>query len=208
MAYAVPSNPSINITNLGKIYDTYAADLYQNFAYSLQQIQCNASAESMYSLAVNCTSCEHAYKEWLCAVTIPRCADFSNNATYLQVRNAGQPFLNGSSIPPGSPLRSLPASNHSRNPLIDTRIQPGPYKEVLTCLDVCHTLVRTCPAALEFACPQGPRVNWSYGTRDQSGVITCNYLGAAYYLNAAGRVSLRFGRVFVMLGVFWFFWLL
>ncbi len=78
--------------------------------------------------------------------------------------------------------------NSSRNPLIDTNIKPGPYKEVLPCQDLCYTLVQSCPAALGFACPlQGRGLNWSYGVRDPKGDITCSYLGAAYFLNAAGR---------------------
>lgn len=198
----MPSNPNISMAGLTKIYDTHAASLYQNFTYSLQQIQCNASAESMYSLAVNCSSCEHAYKQWLCAVTIPRCADFSSNASYLQPRNAAQNFLNGSSINPASPLLKLPASNHSRNPIIDSKIRPGPYKEILTCRDVCHSLVKNCPSALGFACPQGSQLHWSYGVRDGNGLITCNYLGAAYYLSAAVRPRIGMGFLYV-LGVFW-----
>lgn len=185
MAYAVPANPSLTNNELSKIYDDNAQKLYKNFNYSLQQVQCDAPPEERYSLATNCTACERAYKEWLCAVTIPRCADFSENAHFLQVRNAGQKFLNGSSIPEDSPLRKFPPTNSSRNPLIDKEIKPGPYKEILTCRDVCHTLVKSCPASLQFSCPQGRQLDWSYGVRNESGIITCNYLGAAYYLSHA-----------------------
>ena len=161
----------------------------------------------MFSLAVNCTDCEHAYKQWLCGVTIPRCADFSSNDTFLQVRNAGQPFLNGSSIPPNSSLRTIPATNSSRNPLIDAQIRPGPYKEILPCQDVCYSLVKSCPSALQFSCPQGRQLNWSYGVRDDSGIITCSYLGAAYYLNDGWSLSARLGSAVYVLGLFWgFFW--
>ena len=80
----------------------------------------------MFSLAVNCSDCERSYKQWLCSVTIPRCADYSSNATYLAVRNAGQPFINGSSLPDDSPYRQSVASNTSRNSIIDEKIKPGP----------------------------------------------------------------------------------
>ena len=207
VAYAVPSNPSLTVSELSKIYDNNAKNLYRNFSFSLQQVQCDAPPESQYSLAVNCTACERAYKEWLCAVTIPRCADFSDNAHFLHVRNAGQKFLNGSSIPPENHLRKLPATNSSRNPLIDEEIKPGPYKEILTCQDVCHTLVKNCPASLQFSCPQGKQLDWSYGVRNESGIITCNYLGAAYYLSHAPGFYQRTWGALIAVGGFWVaFW--
>lgn len=163
----------------------------------------------MYSLAVNCSSCENAYKEWLCAVTIPRCADFTDPAPWLKPRYAGQkPVLDDPSLLglglDNTALPQLPPSNHSRNPIIDQKIHPGPYKEVLPCKDVCYTLVKNCPANLEFACPQGEQLNWSYGSRDEQGMITCNYLGAAYYLSEGSRL-VRSGLYVV--GLFWVvFW--
>ncbi|OJJ48795.1 hypothetical protein ASPZODRAFT_13535 [Penicilliopsis zonata CBS 506.65] len=201
VAYAVPSNPDLSVGQLSTIYDDFASAHYKNFNYSLDQIQCNTSAESMFSLAVTCDDCAAAYKEWLCAVSIPRCYDFSSNLTYLQVRNAGQPFLNGSSIPADSPLRLNPATNGSRNPLIDTEIRPGPYKEILPCKDICYDLVRKCPSALGFGCPTGKWLNSSYGWRDPDGDITCSYLGAAYYLSAGWRLLALHGQ-HLWLGVF------
>ena len=56
------------------------------------------------------------------------------------------------------------AFNSSRNPMIDTFIKPGPYKELLPCEDMCYNLTRSCPAALGFACPlEGHGLNYSYG---------------------------------------------
>lgn len=189
VAYAVPSNPKLSVDKLRTIYDDYAAAFYQNFTYSLQQIQCKTSEESMFSLAVDCDDCAKAYKQWLCGVTIPRCADYSSNATYLAVRNAGQAFINGSSLPDDSPYRQSVASNTSRNPIIDEEIMPGPYKEILPCQDICHTLVKDCPSALGFGCPQGAWMNSSYGYRNSEGIITCSYLGAVYYLSLGEKLG-------------------
>ncbi|OQD80781.1 hypothetical protein PENANT_c033G07249 [Penicillium antarcticum] len=183
VAYAVPSNPKLSVAKLREIYDTNAAHYYQNFNYSLQQVQCKTDQESMFSLAVDCDDCATAYKQWLCSVSIPRCADFSNNAPYLAVRNAGQDFINGSSLPVDSPYRQHVASNTSRNKIIDTEIQPGPYKEILPCEDICSTLVKDCPSKLGFKCPSGRWLNASYGYRNSDGDITCSYLGAAYHLS-------------------------
>lgn len=201
VAYAVPSNPNkfpptTGLPELAELYDSNAAGLFQYFNYSLQQIPCNTTATAQYSLARNCNDCMRAYKQWLCAVTIPRCEDYRNPGPWLKPRNTAQNFINGSSIlsldphnPSTQVLLSAVATNQSRNPLIDTAIQPGPYKEVLPCQDLCWDLVQSCPAALDFGCPYAGRgLEDSYGFRHYPGAggnITCSWLGAAYYLNAA-----------------------
>lgn len=203
VAYAVPSNNSIEVQGLMDFYDSNAAALYKNFSKSLQQIACNASSTSRYSLASDCDHCASAYKQWLCAVTIPRCNDFSSDLTFLRARNTGQQFLNGSKLDDSSPSFNHPWANFSRNPLIDTEIRPGPYKEVLPCQDLCYELVQRCPAALGFGCPEGALLNASYGTRSQDGDITCSYLGAAYYLGAGRKIIEGTRLLLWSLTVFW-----
>lgn len=202
VAYAVPSNPSKTKAELESIYDDYAASIFKNFTYSLQQIQCNASHENMYSLAVNCDNCSQAYKDWLCSVTIPRCEDYSSSDDFLQPRNAGQEFVNGTSLSPDHADRKFYLSNRSRNSIIDEQIRPGPYKEILPCQDVCHNLVRSCPASLKFSCPQGEQLEYSYGRRNNN-IVTCNYMGAAYDMNAAGTIHERLWVALYALGIFW-----
>jgi calcium channel MID1 len=122
-------------------------------------------------------------------------------------RNAGQAFLNGTTLPADSPLVTSPVTNASRNSLIDTEIRPGPYKEILPCTDLCNDLVRTCPSALGFKCPTGKYLNDSYGYRASDGDITCSYLGAAYYLNGAFGFSLpSAGLGLVLAGLWMVFW--
>ncbi|EXJ62669.1 hypothetical protein A1O7_03107 [Cladophialophora yegresii CBS 114405] len=204
VAYAVPTNPNkfspeTGLPDLAALYDSNAAQMYQYFNYSLQQIPCNTTSSAQYSLARNCDDCARAYKQWLCAVTIPRCADYSNPSGYLKPRNVGQPFINGSSISSDPSLvagqdqvlLAAVATNSSRNPLIDTSIGPGPYKEVLPCEDLCYDLVQSCPASLGFACPiAGKGLEESYGKRvnESEGIISCSYLGAAYYLSASSML--------------------
>lgn len=193
--------------------------MYQNFNYSLQQIPCNTTSSAQYSLAKTCDDCAAAYKQWLCAVTMPRCEDFSANMAWLQPRNMAQRFINSSSLPPTSqflqqdllnapyvPMNGAPgdsaawsqtyasvfASNSSRNPdIIDQTIMPGPYKEVLPCDDLCYSLVQSCPASFGFGCPTSGRgLELDYGKRSgDSSNLTCSYLGAVYYLNDAGRIG-------------------
>jgi len=188
VAYAVPSNLTSqpNLTALTQLYDNFAQMYYQNFTYSLQQIPCNTTSSAKYSLAKDCADCDKAYKTWLCAVTIPRCEDFSNNASFLQPRAINSTFANGTSVPPNAVYL-----NSSRNPMIDDQVGPGPYNEIMPCIDLCYDLVRSCPASLKFACPlEGHGLEQSYGEKETAGgAVTCNYPGAAY-----GRMSGAMGR--------------
>ncbi|MCJ1275597.1 stretch-activated cation channel mid1 [Puttea exsequens] len=204
VAYAVPSNPKnkawANTTALGLHYDTYASSYYQNFSYSLQQIACATTDTAQYSLAKTCDDCDAAYREWLCAVSIPRCEDFSNPAPYLQPRAINTSFINatyGNAVVEQNPdtfstfNKSRNYYNSSRNTMIDNDIRPGPYKEVLPCKDLCYELVRSCPAALGFACPvEGHGMNYTYGSTEGSGpgITTCNAPGVG--LNAGSSLRL------------------
>jgi calcium channel MID1 len=169
--------------------------MYQNFNYSLQQIPCNTASTAQYSLARNCTNCATDYKNWLCAVSIPRCEDFSSQEPYLQPRNVAANFINGSAPDSNgkdanATLRERLYANSSRNSLIDEQIQPGPYKELLPCEDLCYSLVQSCPAKLGFACPQpGLGLEFSYGKR--SNQMSCSYLGAFHGISASTQTSAR-----------------
>jgi len=205
VAYAVPSNP--NYTNASGLFDNYTQAYYQQFNYSLQQIPCNTTSDAQYSLVKNCTDCATAYKEWLCAVSIPRCEDFSlftpPASGLRQPRNMGQKFFENGTFLPDSVLNSLYtpmskaptvqgsnayeqtylssfATNTSRNAIIDNIIMPGPYNEVLPCEDLCYSLVQSCPASLGFACPYpGRGLEVGYAPRVDN-VLNCNYPGAVY----------------------------
>ena len=193
----MPANADLfpEVTDLEAFYDNYTRTMYDNFEKSLQQVQCQAPPENRYSLVKTCDDCRTAYKNWLCSVAVPRCEDFSEpDRPYLQARNIDKPFPNNQSRLPEE-IRSLheddKAYTSSRNPLIDEVVQPGPYKEVLPCDDVCYQLVQSCPAALGFECPLRGSIGFevSYGRREGAGV-TCNYPGSAHYPSASGRIAL------------------
>jgi calcium channel MID1 len=74
--------------------------------------------------------------------------------------------------------------------MIDTDIKPGPYKELLPCEDLCFDIVRSCPAKLEFACPNMPARALQYGKRDPDGnVLKCSFPGAVVKLNVQSAAS-------------------
>jgi len=212
VAYAVPANPGnfSSMSDLAAQYDNSTAANYQFFNYSLQQIPCNTTPTAQYSLVKTCDDCAEAYKTWLCAVSIPRCSDWQypynytpysgaqssdangNAIDFLMPRNAAQSPIAATTdmIQPvnDSTLLNWVAFNSSRNAaLITNTIAPGPYMEVLPCEDLCYELVRSCPAALGFACPRkGRGLEWSYGTRrvTSDGAVTCNAPGAVWGINA------------------------
>ncbi|KAI9683904.1 MAG: stretch-activated cation channel mid1 [Trizodia sp. TS-e1964] len=150
-AWAVPSNSSIDAAELKRFYDGVAATYYQNFNNSLDQIACETESTARYSLARNCTDCAQAYKRWLCSLAIPRCTDFSSDLAFLAERDV----------------------NTSRLGIINSYVQPGQYKELLPCEELCYEMVQNCPTALGFACPSEKQLGMSYG-RWNGTVRACN----------------------------------
>ena len=187
VAWSVPWNGSLSAATLGKLYDDNAAFIYENFSASLQQVACNTTSSAQYSLIRNCDDCARDYRNWLCAVTVPRCTDLSNPASFLVPRGVGSKFSNGSSpdlsaVGLNSTMLNVNRFNSSRSPFIDQTVVAQPYKEVLPCGDLCYELVKSCPASLGFACPKPEwMMQRSYGTLEMgqlaSGVQTCNYPG-------------------------------
>lgn len=153
--------------------------------------------EAQYSLARTCKDCERDYKSWLCSVLIPRCEDWTSDDPWLQPRNINVPFSNGSLTFDGNMTQAFKDThrdrlgyNSSRNPMIDDLIKPGPYKEMKPCEDLCFDIVRSCPAALGFACPNSPARELSYGKRDPTGdELRCSFPGAVVKLNVQGLGS-------------------
>lgn len=183
--YAVPGNDKkYNNTELAKTYDNYAKTMYDNFLKAMMQVACETDRTSKYSLARNCDDCKRAYKRWLCTVSFPRCEDFLGEPRFSVIRNVGQAFPNGTMLPDDvqKALALVPAQNTSRNAFIGTQIEPGPYREILPCEDICYQVVQSCPAKLGFKCPQEGDYgfNVTYGQRDSdSSTVSCNFPGEA-----------------------------
>ncbi len=161
VAYSVPRSNNVqldsNFQELADLYDSNVKDMFGNFSKALQQIPCQAEDDQRYSPIVTCDDCATSYKNWLCAVSIPRCT--TNNETEYKYREL----------------------NESRNDYINSKVDPpSPYYEILPCLSMCHAIVRDCPTDFGFACP---RDNTSIGKSywfmsDDSTYDTCNYVGA------------------------------
>ncbi|POS84159.1 hypothetical protein EPUL_003188, partial [Erysiphe pulchra] len=197
VAYSVPSNPKkfSNSSSLAAFYDNSTQAIFKNFEKVLAQIPCEINPSGQYSLARTCDDCSQAYKTWLCAVNIPRCTDVLSPMPWLQPRAIDQAFPNGSYL--STTLiqgQKTTADRFSRNMKIDEFVTPGPYKEVLPCQELCHSLVSSCPASLGFNCPRPGQIGFdtSYGQMplgdsDKQGRkvnITCNFPGLFYFSTA------------------------
>ncbi|KAG5949435.1 hypothetical protein E4U53_005885 [Claviceps sorghi] len=193
--YAVPGNDGkFNNTELAMTYDVQARSIYDNFLKVMQQIPCETDKTSRYSLARTCEDCKRAYKRWLCTVSLPRCEDLHTSSRFSVIRNVNQAFPNGTLLPAEDRQRlgRVPAQNASRNSFIDQTIQPGPYYELLPCEDICYQVVQSCPAAIQFQCPQPGMYgfNVTYGVRSEdNSVVSCNYPGEARTRTSGGRAA-------------------
>ncbi|CAG8468214.1 1463_t:CDS:2 [Paraglomus occultum] len=151
VAYAVPTGAGKTPNEIAAIYDNLANNTFQNFTENLRQFPCNESSnQASYSLVRNCDDCRAAYKDWLCAITIPRCTD--SNAVNGVLRQ-GRP----------------------RNVVIEqaqTTLNFGDYKEISPCIDLCYNVVRSCPALFGFGCPENKTLFSSYGERLKNGSFT------------------------------------
>ena len=217
VAYSVPTNATLDMKALAGLYDNFTqTGLWTNFNNSLDQIPCNTSNDAKYSLARGCTDCAAAYKDWLCAVSIPRCADFLSPASSLKVRNT-KPNQGPSTWPNGTSTDGLdggyftPWNAVARNEQLDSFMnQTGPYKEVLPCDALCYNLVQSCPSTLGFACPLGSQLDWGYRHVEgqlnfTDGYPECNFPGR-FWANAAAK-SLQAHISFLWALVFVSFWL-
>lgn len=180
VAYSVPisSNLLYDKETWGDFvsqYDNYSESYYQPFQYAMQQIACDTELDARYSPIRTCDDCMYSYKQWLCAVTIPRCVSSLNAGPFNKVYKAGT----------------------GRNKFIEDTINPPlPYAEVLPCYNVCEAIVRDCPADFSFGCPEDPELaklsysdpSYNILETDEIDMITeleedgdiyrlCNYMG-------------------------------
>lgn len=178
VAYSVPAlslDEYLDKESLGLLYDDYAAGLYTNFSKAIQQVACNTTKDAIYSPIRTCDDCITLYKNWLCAVTIPRCT--TNDFEGLVERVPGD----------------------SRNDFLNDYVVPNlTYYEVMPCVNVCNAIVRDCPADLGFSCPTGnSSIKMSYYWDLGGNYSLCNYVGADTVASNGATVKLVM-RVFLV----------
>lgn len=180
VAYLAPisSKPELkDFEALGSAYDDHARGLYENFSKALQQVACNTTPDAIFSPVRTCDDCARLYKNWLCAVTIPRCTTFDLGMYTYRENASRSDFVNDEILP------------------------PLPYYEIMPCLNVCQLIARDCPADFGFKCPRKPRevelsYFWDLGFGD---IPSCNFVGIPSLVNAAGRLGFSYWHLLLLL---------
>ena len=199
-----------NISNLAAHYDNNTKAQFEVFKKVLAQIPCETTSSAQYSLARTCDDCSNAYKEWICAVSIPRCTDWSPvtpSQPWLQQRNMIQPFPNNSILWDYAAYKaandsSVASIKSSRNMTIDAIVRPGPYNEILPCDDLCYHIVQSCPAVMGFICPIPGQssFNQSYALSREK---KCNFPGSQGLDSWGARVEVRWMMLITLVVMVW-----
>ncbi|KAL4401697.1 stretch-activated cation channel Mid1 [Malassezia pachydermatis] len=156
LAYAVPYNPSMSMSDTLSVLENIVSSNYGNFSATLNTFPCGSDEFGLYSTVATCDACRQAYQTWLCAVAIPRCTDLmdpsksaaSQNGTELE----GLPMPANTKLYPYVVNRIGPGS--SRQPYIDKLFNPGNYGELLPCIHTCEMVTRSCPPVIQWSCPR------------------------------------------------------
>lgn len=145
VGYAAAIEPnSTALAPLFQLPETLSANITSSLAAFSVSILGQACGRDFYSHVSSCADCYASYRDWLCHIALPQCADPSASGSY----------------PPPATISRTPANPRSTN-------LPNPsysYTELLPCLSVCNNADRTCPVNLQFRCPiKGVTANQTYG---------------------------------------------
>ncbi|BGP73581.1 stretch-activated cation channel mid1 [Rhodotorula toruloides] len=188
VAYAVPAPASLDTPSLISFFNSSISASLTNFTRTMTTFPCGSDEMGRYSVVSTCQDCINAYRDYLCAMTMPRCTDAPSNATLNDTTLAAGDFLPSYAIPSQydtSLIRTDPFA--SRTPLFGpsnlsatfptlfnstyrpTRSNllaqsPFPYTETPPCLDICYLVEARCPPFLGWSCPKNSDGSPSGGT--------------------------------------------
>lgn len=126
---------------LSAIPDTFLT----NITDSLESFQTSLSATGLacgrdrYSYVSDCVDCYNAYRDWVCQIVLPQCAESGNFS------DVGSP-----PAPQGPSTFDRPLDN-PRNSAMSPYATD--YTELQPCISVCTVVESKCPTALTFICP-------------------------------------------------------
>lgn len=123
------------LTDIPEAYSEVIAENLESFSMSLTAQACG---RDMYSFVSTCADCYDAYRDWVCRMVLPQCADADP-----------APFENISSLPTAPHV--VPRTTDS--PRSAAVSYPYAYTELLPCIAACTEVDRVCPLNLQFICP-------------------------------------------------------
>ncbi|CAG8524940.1 11083_t:CDS:10 [Funneliformis mosseae] len=178
VSYSVPKTISKTTEQeLAIGYDNLAESYFNNFKLTIDQYPCD-DPRSKYSLVRNCNDCKEAYKDWICAITIPRCAN--EDSIYGNERNKSRVEVSDETMKIDQPFVELPP-----------------------CIDLCYNITRSCPESFGFSCPKSSNSTIStYGDIIDSQYLTCNSLGMDFssISNLAIWFSIQWTLILLVIG--------
>ncbi|GAA5842682.1 hypothetical protein JCM3766R1_005750 [Sporobolomyces carnicolor] len=224
VAYSVPAPLSLATTDLVDYFNDTISPSLAAFARTLTTFPCNSTRFGQYSVVATCADCYAAYRDWVCATTIPRCTDAPPNVTSLVPSNASsfepasglatwsipqqysdalvRDFPPASRTPAFAPLNlsstfpRLFNSSYPANRDNTFEQSPFPYSEVPPCMDVCHLVDARCPAFLKWGCPtSGDTGRAAYGMTEPVGGHE-RVAGDVRHSSRTERAQDRWGNVF------------
>ncbi|BGP35157.1 stretch-activated cation channel mid1 [Rhodotorula toruloides] len=202
VAYSVPAPSSLDTPSLISFFNTSISASLTNFTRTMTTFPCGSDEMGRYSVVSTCQDCINAYRDYLCAMTMPRCTDAPSNATLNDTTLAASDSLPSYAIPAQydtSLLRTDPYA--SRTPLFGPpnlsatfptlfnstyrpsrsnllAQSPFPYTETPPCLDICYLVEARCPPFLGWSCPKNSDGTPSGGTGSAAYGVTVDVPGA------------------------------
>ncbi|PWN21113.1 hypothetical protein BCV69DRAFT_282610 [Microstroma glucosiphilum] len=195
VAYSIPLDPVVATEDALNIINETVTPNLANFSKTLSTWSCNDTYFGQYSTVQSCTNCLNSYRDWLCAIAMPRCTDPVESQSNGSAAISDVDSLTGRSV--GSNTELLPYVlnrnvSDTRQSYIDNQLDvDGPYGEVLPCLYTCLFVQRNCPGPLlSWTCPRWDiTAQHDYGTFADAGA---NGLGAGEN-GGAGSDMARWG---------------
>lgn len=160
VSYAIPLSPpagssatSLDSTNLDPAITAPILEYMTNFTASLLTFACG---RDWYSPVQTCESCQRTYRDWLCAVSFPRCGEAVPPSQAQPDTDAQRPLSRPRpALLSQTPQTPLSASQLARNPALAalSSFASQSWTALLPCLETCHAVDRACPDFLGFRCP-------------------------------------------------------
>ena len=191
VALPTPANGGL-LTSLPESLVNQLNDYLASYALSLGTWPCGR-AEDRYSFVADCEDCWRAYRDWLCAVSLPRVCSSDAGSTTRRVANASTPVQCGEGPEVGSEPATEADDETSRPPLLSRSpasprspslaladVQPTyAYSELPPCLGLCYHVDRLCPVFLGFRCPIATGGRDGRGTARRSYAVGSGPMGIA-----------------------------
>ncbi|GAA6037700.1 hypothetical protein JCM8097_002295 [Rhodosporidiobolus ruineniae] len=179
VAYSVPAPPSLSTADLISYFNASLSPSLSAFARTLTTFPCDVPSMGQYSVVSTCADCYAAYRDFVCATTMPRCTDAPANATLNDTTTTAgsesglatwaipeepqtalvrtDPFASRTpAFGPANLSSTFPSLFNASFPLSPSNAlaaSPFPYAELPPCTDVCDLVQARCPPFLAWTCP-------------------------------------------------------